>query len=64
MGIKRNFYGPRERWMLFSMFLRVGVWQSLWRATRRGFMGNLKGEGSVLGGVFVIGPGDQVQIEI
>uniref|UniRef100_A0A8C5B217 Peroxiredoxin-like 2A n=1 Tax=Gadus morhua TaxID=8049 RepID=A0A8C5B217_GADMO len=56
---KRNFYGPRERWMLFSMFLRVGVWQNLWRATRRGFMGNLRGEGLVLGGVFVIGPGDQ-----
>ncbi|CAL8391003.1 unnamed protein product [Arctogadus glacialis] len=59
---KRNFYGPRERWMLFSMFLRVGVWQNLWRATRRGFMGNLRGEGLVLGGVFVIGPGDQSSV--
>lgn len=42
------------------MFLRVGVWRNLWRAYRRGFRGNLRGEGLVLGGVFVIGPGDQV----
>lgn len=28
---------------------------------RRGFWGNLRGEGLVLGGVFVIGPGDQVE---
>eukprot|EP00064_Thunnus_orientalis_P009890 superscaffoldBa00001283_g9916 len=45
--------------MCLSMFLRVGVWRNLWRAYRRGFRGNLKGEGLVLGGVFVIGPGDQ-----
>lgn len=44
------------------MFLRIGVWRSLWRAYRRGFGGNLRGEGLVLGGVFVIGPGDQVGI--
>lgn len=56
---QRNFYGPQVRWMCLSMFLRVGVWRNLWRAYRRGFRGNLKGEGLVLGGVFVIGPGDQ-----
>lgn len=48
--------------MFLSMFLRIGVWRSLWRAYRRGFGGNLRGEGLVLGGVFVIGPGDQVGI--
>lgn len=42
------------------MFLRIGVWRNLWRAYRRGFQGNLRGEGFVLGGAFVIGPGDQV----
>lgn len=57
---QRNFYGPQERWMFLSMFLRIGVWRNLWRAYRRGFGGNLRGEGFVLGGVFVIGPGDQV----
>uniref|UniRef100_A0A674N1W2 Peroxiredoxin-like 2A n=1 Tax=Takifugu rubripes TaxID=31033 RepID=A0A674N1W2_TAKRU len=56
---KRNFYGPQERWMCLSMFLRVGVWRNLWRAYRRGFGGTLRGEGLVLGGVFVIGPAQQ-----
>uniref|UniRef100_A0A673BPV9 Peroxiredoxin-like 2A n=1 Tax=Sphaeramia orbicularis TaxID=375764 RepID=A0A673BPV9_9TELE len=56
---QRNFYGPQERWMFLSMFLRVGVWMNLWRAYRRGYRGNLRGEGLVLGGVFVIGPGNQ-----
>lgn len=57
---QKNFYGPQERWMFLSMFLRIGVWRNLWRAYRRGFRGNIRGEGLVLGGVFVIGPGDQV----
>ncbi|KAM7385572.1 hypothetical protein PAMP_001651 [Pampus punctatissimus] len=56
---QRNFYGPQKRWMCLSMFVRVGVWKNIWRAYRRGFRGNLTGEGLVLGGVFVIGPGDQ-----
>lgn len=42
------------------MFLRIGVWKNIWQAHRKGFRGNLRGEGLVLGGVFVIGPGDQV----
>lgn len=41
------------------MFLRISVWRNIWRAYRKGFSGNLRGEGLVLGGVFVIGPGDQ-----
>uniref|UniRef100_A0A3P8UX66 Peroxiredoxin-like 2A n=1 Tax=Cynoglossus semilaevis TaxID=244447 RepID=A0A3P8UX66_CYNSE len=56
---QRNFYGPQERWMFLSMFLRIGVWRNIWRAYRRGYRGNMKGEGLVLGGVFVIGPGEQ-----
>ncbi|KAF1375712.1 hypothetical protein PFLUV_G00223040 [Perca fluviatilis] len=56
---KRNFYGPQERWMCLSIFLRIGVWRNIWRAYRKGFGGNIRGEGLVLGGVFVIGPGDQ-----
>uniref|UniRef100_A0A7N6B6S0 Peroxiredoxin-like 2A n=1 Tax=Anabas testudineus TaxID=64144 RepID=A0A7N6B6S0_ANATE len=56
---KRNFYGPQKRWMFLSMFLRIGVWKNIWRAHRKGFRGNLRGEGLVLGGVFVIGPGDE-----
>uniref|UniRef100_A0A8D2ZJF9 Peroxiredoxin-like 2A n=1 Tax=Scophthalmus maximus TaxID=52904 RepID=A0A8D2ZJF9_SCOMX len=57
--VDQNFYGPQKRWMFLSVFLRIGVWRNLWRAYRRGFRGNLRGEGLVLGGVFVIGPRDQ-----
>ncbi|CAL9687470.1 unnamed protein product [Knipowitschia caucasica] len=56
---KKHFYGPVQRCMFLSACLRIGVWRSLWRAYRKGFRGNLRGEGFVLGGVFVIGPGDQ-----
>ena len=42
-------------------FLRVGVWMNGLQAFKRGFMGNILGEGFVLGGVFVIGQGQQVK---
>lgn len=42
-------------------FLRVGVWMNGLRAFKNGFMGNVRGEGFILGGVFVIGRGQQVQ---
>lgn len=41
-------------------FLRVGVWANGLRAFQSGFMGNVLGEGFVLGGVFVIGREQQV----
>uniref|UniRef100_G3NGZ8 Peroxiredoxin-like 2A n=1 Tax=Gasterosteus aculeatus TaxID=69293 RepID=G3NGZ8_GASAC len=56
---KRRFYGPRERKMGLLAFLRVGVWMNGLRAFKNGFMGNVLGEGFVLGGVFVIGRGQQ-----
>lgn len=43
-------------------FLRVGVWMNGVRAFRKGFVGNVLGEGFVLGGVFVIGRGEQVRL--
>lgn len=42
-------------------FIRLGVWQNFIRAWRAGYQGNMNGEGFILGGVFVIGPGDQVE---
>lgn len=42
-------------------FLRLGVWLSGLRAFKSGFLGNVLGEGFVLGGVYVIGPGQQVR---
>ncbi|KAM7370575.1 hypothetical protein PAMP_010107 [Pampus punctatissimus] len=56
---KRRFYGPRERKMGLLAFLRVGVWLNGLRAFKNGFIGNVLGEGFVLGGVFVIGRGEQ-----
>uniref|UniRef100_A0A3P8V3H4 Peroxiredoxin-like 2A n=1 Tax=Cynoglossus semilaevis TaxID=244447 RepID=A0A3P8V3H4_CYNSE len=56
---KKFFYGPLERKMGFLGFLRLSVWQNFIRAWRSGYEGNTNGEGFILGGVFVIGPGDQ-----
>lgn len=56
---KRCFYGPRERKLGLLAFLRVGVWMNGVRAFRNGFVGNVLGEGFVLGGVFVIGQRQQ-----
>lgn len=56
---KRRFYGPRERKMGLLAFFRLGVWMNGLRAFRNGFMGNVFGEGFVLGGVYVIGRGQQ-----
>lgn len=46
--------------MGLSGFLRAGVWKNSYRAFLNGFIGNVYGEGFVMGGVFVIGPGCQV----
>ncbi|XP_055777829.1 peroxiredoxin-like 2A [Salvelinus fontinalis] len=57
---KRALYGPVEHYIFLSALLRIGVWRSLWRANRKGCTGNIiKGEGLLLGRVFVIGPEDQ-----
>lgn len=61
--LQRGFYGPRERRMGLLAFLRLGVWMNGLRAFRSGFMGNILGEGLVLGGVFVIGRGQQVKLQ-
>ncbi|KAJ0067139.1 hypothetical protein NL108_012841 [Boleophthalmus pectinirostris] len=56
---KRHFYGPLQRRMGGLGFVRLGVWQNFIRAWRSGYQGNMNGEGFILGGVFVIGPGNQ-----
>lgn len=62
--LQRRFYGPRERKMGLLAFMRLGVWLSGVRAFRKGFIGNVLGEGFVLGGVFVIGRGQQVNLNL
>ncbi|XP_072279958.1 peroxiredoxin-like 2A [Pyxicephalus adspersus] len=56
---KKRFYGPEKRKMMFLGMIRLGVWQNFRRAWKAGFEGNLEGEGFILGGVFVIGSGNQ-----
>lgn len=56
---ERKFYGPQERWMFFSGFMRASVWSNFARNRQKGVDGNLEGEGRLLGGVFVVGPGQQ-----
>ncbi|KAL8186830.1 UNVERIFIED_CONTAM: hypothetical protein K2H54_013888 [Gekko kuhli] len=56
---KKRFYGPRKRKMLFLGLIRWSVWKNFFRAWWSGFSGNIEGEGIILGGVFVIGPGNQ-----
>uniref|UniRef100_A0AAY4DLF4 Peroxiredoxin-like 2A n=1 Tax=Denticeps clupeoides TaxID=299321 RepID=A0AAY4DLF4_9TELE len=56
---KQCFYGPQQRRMGGLGFVRLGVWQNFMRAWMSGFQGNMKGEGFILGGVFVIGTGNQ-----
>ena len=45
--------------VFFSGFLRLSVWRSSFRAKSKGVEGNFQGEGRLLGGVFVVGPGEQ-----
>uniref|UniRef100_A0A672S3D5 Peroxiredoxin-like 2A n=1 Tax=Sinocyclocheilus grahami TaxID=75366 RepID=A0A672S3D5_SINGR len=56
---KQAFYGPQQRKMGVLGFIRLGVWQNFIRAWRSGHQGNMNGEGFILGGVFVIGSGEQ-----
>lgn len=59
-SLQHHFYGPLQRKMGGLGFIRQGVWQNLMRAWKAGYQGNMLGEGFVLGGVFVIGAGNQV----
>ena len=43
---------------LLGLF-RVSVIQSYLRARSAGFSGNIKGDGTLLGGMLVVGPSDQ-----
>jgi len=56
---ERKFYGPRERWQgVISGLVKPTVWGNIRRARRGNYEGNMKGEGRLLGGVFVIGNGE------
>ena len=50
---EKIFFGPEERRTLFMGMLRVGVWSNILRANKKNIEGNLKGDGSLLGGIFI-----------
>jgi len=56
---ERKFYGPVERTMLLSGLFRWSVVSTMLRNRKTGIEGNLKGEGRILGCVFVLGSGTQ-----
>jgi len=56
---KKHFFGPTERWMPVLGIFRLNSIINIIRSIRKGVDGDLKGEGRLLGGVYVIGPGDQ-----
>ena len=59
LDTEKTFFGPRERRLGLLGFLRVDVWMNIYKSKQKGNEGNLKGDGTLLGGVYVIGPGDQ-----
>jgi len=64
LDTEKHFYGPQERRMLIMGFLRLDTWINGFRSWQdaqagSGTQGNLKGDGTLLGGVFVLGTGDQ-----
>ena len=40
-------------------FLRLDVWRNVIKSVKAGTDGNLAGDGTLLGGVYVLGAGDQ-----
>jgi len=59
LDTEKTFYGPKLRKMLLLGFLRFDTYMNLYRSKQAGTEGNLKGDGTILGAVYVLGPGDQ-----
>lgn len=55
----KGFYDPKERTMFLSALLRPSFWSNMFRVRGKNISGNFQGEGRILGGVFVIGPGEK-----
>jgi len=56
---KDQLFGSIVYFLSLLGFLRYSVWKSIFRSRGKGIEGNFYGEGGILGGVFVIGPGEQ-----
>lgn len=51
------FYGPKQRWSSLLGLLRINFIHHAYTVRKKKIPGNLEGEGLLLGGVYVIGPG-------
>ncbi|GMR42970.1 hypothetical protein PMAYCL1PPCAC_13165, partial [Pristionchus mayeri] len=55
MRFQRTFFGPHERWMpIWIGLMRVRLWWYVVSSMKEGLSGDLRGEGRLLGGVFLI----------
>ena len=52
------FFGPIERRLFMLGFLRIQSYISGYQAYKNNVQGNMKGDGTLLGGVFVVGSGN------
>jgi len=59
LDTEKHFFGPKERRLGILGFLRIDTWINIFKSYQMGTPGNFKGDGTLLGGVFVIGAGDQ-----
>jgi len=59
LDIERTFYGPQERWHGLLSLLSYDALRNIISGMIKGTPGNVKGEGRLMGAVFVIGPGNQ-----
>jgi len=56
---EKKFFGPKERRMLITGLLRFNLYSRIYAVKQKGIEQNFNGDGSLLGGVYVIGSGDQ-----
>jgi hypothetical protein len=56
---EKTFFGPKKRKLFLMGFLRLDTWMNVYRSKQAGTAGNLDGDGTLLGAVYVLGPGDQ-----
>ncbi|KAL3876329.1 hypothetical protein ACJMK2_034191 [Sinanodonta woodiana] len=59
LDLDKIFYGPVKRWASLFDLLRFGVLKNGYRVFQKQIPVDLVGEGRLLGGLFVIGPGNQ-----
>jgi len=55
----KTLFGPKKRKLFLMGFLRIDTWLNVYRSKQAGTPGNLDGDGTLLGAVYVLGPRDQ-----